>query len=259
MSAPIVFVHGMFMTGSCWEPIAAHFTSLGHRCLTPSWPCRDGEPEALRAAPDPGLRALTLTHVVDHMAAQVEALDEPPILVGHSMGGLIVQLLAQSGLGSRVVAIAPAPPHGVRSFAFSHLKSNSALLWPSSAPVVPSFSWFRYAFANQGSEDEARALYDTYAVPESRLVGRGPLGPEGKLDLTNAKQRMLFLSGSADHIIPAPLVQKVVDRHRAAGVDVSNEVLDGTHLMIRDERWSEVAAHIQRWLDADLPAHASRA
>ena len=66
----------------------------------------------------------------------------------------------------------------------------------------------------------------------------------------------IIFAGNKD---AAPLVQKVVDRHRAAGVDVSNEVLDGTHLMIRDERWSEVAAHIQRWLDADLPAHASRA
>lgn len=248
MRTAIVFVHGMFMTGSCWEPMAAHFTSRGYRCLTPSWPCRAGEPEALRGAPDPGLRELTLSQVVDTMRAQIEALEEPPILVGHSMGGLVVQLLAQAGLGSRIVAVAPAPPLGVRSFAFSHLKSNAALLWPSSAPVNPSFSWFRYAFANRGEEAAARALYAAHAVPESRLLGRGPLGAEGKLDLTGAKQPMLFLAGSHDHIIPAPLVQKVVDRHRAAGVDVSCEVLEGTHLMIRDESWMDVAAAIERWL-----------
>jgi len=248
MTTPIVFVHGMFMTGSCWEPIAAHFSRLGHRCHTPSWPCREGDPEALREAPDPGLRELTLAQVVDHVAAQVEALDEPPILVGHSMGGLVVQLLAQAGLGTGVVAIAPAPPHGVRSFAFSHLRSNAALLWPTKAPIVPSFSWFRYAFANRGAEKDARALYEQHAVPESRLVGRGPLQPEGKLDLTGAKHRMLFLAGRHDHIIPHSLVQKVVDRHRAAGVDASCQILEGTHLMIRDETWRDVVGQMELWL-----------
>ena len=75
MRTAIVFVHGMFMTGSCWEPMAAHFTSRGYRCLTPSWPCRAGEPEALRGAPDPGLRELTPWTYIGAASELVDFID----------------------------------------------------------------------------------------------------------------------------------------------------------------------------------------
>lgn len=171
----ILFIHGMFMTGRSWAPWIERFEARGFRCHAPSWPGHDGAAAELRAAPDPQLATLGLADVVAAVRAVACAL-EAPILVGHSMGGLVVQLLLQQGIGARGVAIAPAPPHGVRSFAWSHLRSNAALFKPGTSPIVPSASWFRYAFANIQTEAEACTLYDQYCVCESRLVGKSSLG-----------------------------------------------------------------------------------
>lgn len=247
--SPILFVHGMFMTGASWRGWKAHFESLGHRCLTPSWPGREGGPAALRATPDGALSSLSLGDVVQAMRSVVETLDEPPILIGHSMGGLVVQLLAQEGLGSRVVAIAPAPPFGVRSFALSHLRSNAAMLAPTNAPIRPTPAWFRYAFAHLVPDDEARALFDRDVVPESRRVGRGPLGKESEIDFGRTTAPMLFLAGEADRIIPAGLVEKVAARYRQADAATRYSAMAGrTHSLVTDARWPEVAARVEAWL-----------
>ncbi len=116
-SKTLVFVHGMFMTPVCWERWISYGEEHCYRCLAPAWPGRDQPVEALRAAhPDPQVGRLTLSAVVTHLARQIRALPEPPALVGHSMGGLIVQLLLQEeGLARAGVAIDSAPPTGVFS------------------------------------------------------------------------------------------------------------------------------------------------
>jgi pimeloyl-ACP methyl ester carboxylesterase len=246
----IVFVHGMFMTGASWQPWVDEFGARGYPCIAESWPGRAGSTAERRAQPNPELSRLTLSQVVARFREIVAALPAPPILVGHSMGGLVVQLLMQEGLGARGVAIASAPPTGVRSFAWSHLRSNAAVLWPSNAPIVPSLGWFRYAFANVQPETEVQAMFERDVVCESRLVGKGPLGPEAKVDFARPDRPLHFIAGGADHIIPPSLVQKTYARYLAAGARVSMETIAGeTHALCSSAGWRGVAARVSAWLE----------
>lgn len=151
-SRSIVFIHGMYMTPLCWEQWVEYYHAKGYKCFAPAWPGREQPVDALRKRhPDPQLGKLTLSNILDHFAKTIQFLDEKPILVGHSMGGLIVQLLLQRDLAAAGVAIDSAPPKGVFSAKWSFIKSN----WPHITPFVPldnpikmTFERFQYTFVN---------------------------------------------------------------------------------------------------------------
>ncbi|OGO47970.1 MAG: hypothetical protein A2W37_13805 [Chloroflexi bacterium RBG_16_63_12] len=151
-SKTIVFIHGMYMTPLCWEQWIGHFQARGYKCLAPAWPGRDKPVATLRKDhPDLQLGQLTFRAVLAHLANILQALDEKPILVGHSMGGLMVQLLLQRALAAAAVAIDSAPPQGVFTTRWSFLKSNWPHinpLAPQSQPIQMSFERFQYTFVN---------------------------------------------------------------------------------------------------------------
>lgn len=253
-TAGIVFIHGMFMTGRSWAPWVDRFTAAGYRCTAPSWPGRDEEPRKARATPDPRLRSLTLAEVVAQFEAVVRAEPSPPALVGHSMGGLVVQMLLARGLGKVGVAIDSAPPFGVRSFAISHLRSNTALLWPSDAPIVPSVHDWKYAFWHTGSDDEVQRAYDAEVVPESRRVGRAPLGPQATIDFAKPRAPLLLVGGELDHIIPASLNRANAARYDKKVAPTEYVEMRGrTHYLCGQPGWEEVADVTQRFVET----HAS--
>ena len=138
----IVFIHGMFMTPLCWEHWIERFQAKGYRCVAPPWPGRDKPIETQRKNyPDPELAKLKLSDIVEHLASAIKGLDEKPALIGHSMGGLVVQLLLQRDLAAGGVAIDPAPPMGVFTTAWSFLRANFPAINPFlvSQPVMMSF------------------------------------------------------------------------------------------------------------------------
>ena len=122
----IVLIHGMWMTPLSWENWINHYTDRGHRVLAPAWPGLDKEPEELRRDPSP-LRGLEITDVVDHYEKIIRGLDRPPIIIGHSFGGLFTQLLLDRGLGSAGVALSTAAPKGVLKLPLSTLRAA----WPA--------------------------------------------------------------------------------------------------------------------------------
>ena len=129
----VVFIHGMFMTPLCWEHWRSRFAARGYTTLAPAWPGRDLSVQELNAKhPDPRLGRLSLTDVVEHFESEINKLDQKPILVGHSMGGLIAQILLHRDLAAAAVAVDPAPPAGVFSLEWSFLKAN----WPMVNPLV---------------------------------------------------------------------------------------------------------------------------
>ena len=133
-SKTIVFIHGMFMTPLCWEQWLTHFQGQGYECLAPAWPGRNQSVETLRKNhPDPQLARLTLRDVVEHLAGVLQKSNRKPILIGHSMGGLMVQLLLQKDLAAAGIAIDSAPPPGVFTTQWSFIKAN----WPAINPLVP--------------------------------------------------------------------------------------------------------------------------
>jgi alpha-beta hydrolase superfamily lysophospholipase len=121
----VVFLHGAFMTPLAWEHWQSWFESRGHRCLAPAWPGHDRKVADLRAAhPDPELARLRLAAIIDHSATEVAALDPKPIVIGHSMGGLVAQLLVNRDMVAAGVAIHSAPPARVFTTSWSYIRSR---------------------------------------------------------------------------------------------------------------------------------------
>jgi pimeloyl-ACP methyl ester carboxylesterase len=253
-SRTIVFVHGMYMTPRCWEHWTAFFEARGYRCVAPAWPGRERPVEALRERhPDPEAGRLTLRDVVSHVAGTVAALGGKPVLVGHSMGGLVVQLLLQRDIAAAGVAIDSAPPQGVFSGAWSFIRANAPHINPlarQSVPIAMSFRHFQYAFVNGLPLEEQRAAYDRYVVPESRRVPAQSLTRLARVDFAKARAPLLLVGGGADHIIPASLNRRNHARYRRSpSVTDYREFPGRTHFIIGQRGWEEVAASVGSWLE----------
>jgi len=249
----IVLIHGMFMNHLCWENWIPRYQARGYKVIAPSWPGRDKPVETLhRNHPDSHLARLRLSDVVESMANVIQALDEKPVIIGHSMGGLVVQLLLQRDLAIAGAAIDPAPPTGVFTTSWSFLKSNLPAINPFllSQPVRMSFPQFQYAFVNTLRLAEQRAAYDRYAVPESRRVPTQSLGPAGKVDFKRPHPPLLITAGEKDHIIPASLVRANFKRYQASASLVELKEFAGrNHFLIGSKGWEEVADYCLGWLE----------
>ena len=248
----IVLIHGMFMNALCWEKWIPYYESKGYKCIAPSWPRRDKPVEELRKAhPDPELAKLKLNHVVDHFADIIKGLDEKPAIIGHSMGGLVVQLLLQRDVAFAGVAIDPAPPAGVFSMEWSFIKSNSPAINPFllGQPVMMTFEHFQYAFANTLHLDEQRIAYDRYLVSESRGVPTSSLGAAGKVDFNRPRRPLLITAGEKDHIIPASLNRSNYKKYRGTFVTDFKEFAGRDHFLIGSRGWEEVADYCLTWLE----------
>src|SRR5581483_7642397 len=166
----ILFIHGAWMTPLCWEKFAGFFDSKGVRWQAPAWPYKDAPIETLRAHPDPNLAGLGITEIVDHYDRIIRGLPEPPVLIGHSFGGLFTQMLLDRGLGAAGIAIDSAPPKGVNPFRPTVFRANLRILATPGGLhkiIQPSFADFQYGFANNMPQPEQRAAFDRYVVPES--------------------------------------------------------------------------------------------
>ncbi len=166
---PVVFIHGLWLLPSSWDRWAAVFEEAGYTALTPGWP---DDPETVAEAnTHPEVFAhKTVGQVADHFADVIGQLDRKPAVIGHSFGGLIAQMIAGRGLSAVTVAVDPAPFRGVLPLPISALRSASPVLGnpANRGRAVPlSYEQFRFAFANAVSEEEAKELYETYAVPAS--------------------------------------------------------------------------------------------
>jgi pimeloyl-ACP methyl ester carboxylesterase len=248
----IVLIHGMFMNHICWEQWIPHLESHGLHVIVPAWPGRSRPVEELRSAhPDRELAKLTLADVTAHMAGLIKGLAEKPAVIGHSMGGLVVQLLLQQDLVAAGIAIDPAPPAGVFTTEWSFIKSNSPAINPLlvNQPALMTFEQFQYAFVNTLPLDEQRAAYDRYVVPESRRVPLSSLGPAGKVDFGRPRRPLLITAGEKDHIIPASLNRANYKKYRGPSVTDFREFAGRDHFLIGSRGWQEIADTCLGWLD----------
>jgi len=251
-SKTIVLIHGMFMNPLCWEKWIPYYEEKGYRCLAPAWPGRDRSVEELNVAhPDPELAKLKLNHIVDHMETFIKSLHERPAIIGHSMGGLVVQLLLQRDLVAAGVAIDPAPPAGVFSTEWSFVKANFPAINPFllNQPVQMTFEHFQYAFVNTLPLDEQRAAYDRYVVPESRGVPTSSLGTAGKVDFGKLRRPLLITAGEKDHIIPASLNRSNYLKYKGPSVRDFKEFPGRDHFLIGSKGWEEIADYSLEWLE----------
>ena len=262
---PLMLIHGAWLSSRSWENFADYFRKRGFAVSAPEWPRKEGDVEELRAEAEE-LKGLGIAEIVDHYEEQIRALDQPPVLVGHSFGGLIVELLLDRGLGRAGVALSPAPPKGILVLPFSSLKAAApALAHPSKwhGIVTLTLDEFTYGFVNTFSPEEAAAAYERYAVPETGQIfyeagfANFHLNPPTEVHFKNAERAPLLIVGAEkDNTVPASLSKKQYEKYERSPAQTEYLEFEGRpHLLMAAEGWDEVAAAIDSWLDGVLEAH----
>jgi pimeloyl-ACP methyl ester carboxylesterase len=248
---PVVFVHGLWLLPSSWDRWAEAFEAAGYTALTPGWP---DDPETVdEANQHPEVFAhKTIKQVADHFDDVIGALDRKPAVIGHSFGGLLAQILAGRGLSAVTVAVDPAPFRGVLPLPISALRAGSPVLQnpANRGRAVPlTYEQFRYSFANAVSEDEAKELYETFAVPAPGAplfqAASANLNPwtEAKVDTKNPERGpMLIISGEKDHTVPWAIANASFKKQQKnEGVTEIVEIPGRGHALTSDSGWREVA------------------
>jgi len=252
----IVLIHGMWMTPLSWEHWINHYADRGHRVLAPAWPGLDKEPEELRRDPSP-LRGIDVTNVVDHYDKIIRALDRPPIIIGHSFGGLVAQLLLDRGLGAAGVALGTAAPKGVLKLPFSTLRSS----WPAlgnpanlkkETPLTPK--QFHWCFTNALSRDESDAVYRRYYIPGSARpffqAGFANFNPNAKTKVNYknpARAPLLLVTGAEDRICPPSVNKSNFKQQRKAPSATDHKEYPGRSHWPGQDGWEEVADYALNW------------
>jgi non-heme chloroperoxidase len=250
-ATPVVFVHGLWLLPSSWEPWAALFEESGYIAVTPGWP---GDPETVEEArKHPEVFAgKGIGEIADYEEAIIRRLDRKPVVIGHSFGGLLTMILAGRGLAACSVAISPAPFRGVLPLPISALRTASVALrnpanWNRAVPL--SYDQFRYSFANVVSEDEAKQLYESYSVagPGEPLfqAASANFNPwsEAKVNSKNPERGpMLIISAETDHTVPWAIANASYKRQKKnKGVTEIVKMPGRGHALTIDAGWRQVA------------------
>jgi len=248
---PVVFIHGLWLLPSSWDRWGDLFESAGYSAIKPGWP---DDPESVadaRAHPEV-FAGKSVGQVADHVSAIVKELKKKPAVVGHSFGGLLAQIVAGRGLAAVTVAIDPAPFRGVLPLPFSALKAASPVLSnPANRnKAVPlTYEQFRFAFANAVGEEEARRIYEAFAVaaPGEPLfqAAVANLNPwtEVKVDTANPDRGpLLIIEGEKDNTVPWAIANASYKRQkRNPGVTEIKKIAGRGHSLVIDDGWKEVA------------------
>ena len=207
----IVLIHGLWLTSLSWENWIERFSSRGYQVLAPEWPGMDADIEELRKDTS-AFENLGIEEIVDSYEAIIRDLDTPPIIMGHSFGGLFAQLLAYRGLGEAVVAIDAVAPAGVLDLPFSTLKASAPVLANplniGEATMLTPHQ-FHYAFTNTLPENASQELYDRYAIPcANRVLFEGSFenivpNAATRIDAAADRPPLLLIAGGEDHLVPA--------------------------------------------------------
>lgn len=246
----IIFIHGMFQNPKSWDKWNTLFTAAGYHCQAPAWPLHEGEPASLRANPPTSLGDLSLNTVV----AEIEraALStENPILIGHSVGGLIVQLLLNRGIGAAGVAINSVAPNAMLDLHWSFVKNSATIANPlkGNEPVYMDARTFHDAFANTLSEAAAAQAFETYATHDSRNVLRDCMMSDGHVDLDKPHAPLLMIAGEKDQIIPASLNEKNFKAYSdKPSITTFKQFANRSHYICGEPGWEEVANYTKTWL-----------
>jgi pimeloyl-ACP methyl ester carboxylesterase len=262
----IVLIHGLWVTPLSWEHRIERYSAKGYQVLAPAWPRMDRPIEELRTNPDL-VAELGIEEIVDHYAEIIGALDAPPIIMGHSFGGTLTQLLLDRGCGAVGVAIDSAPTEGVRVSPLSQIKSLfPALKDPRNRHKAFGFTpeEFHYAFTNTLSDEESRKVYDRYYIPApgnwiwayGLIANFKPGHQETWVNYKNPNRApLLFVGGSEDHIMP-PSVNKSNAKHYKGDTITEYHEFEGRdHWTCGAEGWEAVADFALEW----ALAHASGA
>ncbi|MEE4025347.1 alpha/beta hydrolase [Gordonia sp. PKS22-38] len=255
----VVLVHGLWMTPRSWENWVAYYESKKLRVLTPAYPGFEVEVEALRADPQV-IADATVDDTVDHLAGIIDELPSPPIIIGHSFGGTLTQLLVDRGLGAAAVVVDSAPTEGVLVNPPSQLKSLFPILKnPGNRHKAAGFTAeeFHYSFTNTLTAEESLAVYERYAIPAPGswvwrygvFANLTPRHLETAVDYSrDDRAPLLFIAGGADHIMPPSVNKSNARKYRKSkAVTDYHEFPGRSHWTCAEPGWEQVADYALDW------------
>ncbi len=250
---PVVFVHGTWLHALSWESWTERFAGRGYPTLAPGWPGEAATAEEVRRSPAE-LGGLGLEELTEHYAGIVRSFAVPPVIVGHSVGGLIAQHLIGAGLGRAAVALAATPVNEVALPAPPVMPEAAAR---ADAVVPLSAEEFHKALANTVSAEESDRLHERYAIPAPRRLladlgcAGGPRSPLAEADPGNTgRGPLLLVSGQEDRLVPDAVTRAVYRQYGdSTAVTDLKQYADGAHSLVIDHGWRQVADHVLGWLD----------
>lgn len=259
MKRKIVFIHGLWLTSRSWENFEQYFTDKGYDVVAPEWPRKQGDVDEIRRSADT-VAGLGITEIADHYDQIVRGLESPPIIIGHSFGGLMTMILLDRGLGAAGVAMDPAPPKGILNLPLRQLKSSApALLHPATrnGVVALNLEQFTYGFVNTFTRDDARTAYERYAVPdtgrplfEAAFANFNPNAPS-KVDYSRDRAPLLITAGEKDNTVPASVSRSIYKKQRRSPARTDLIEFEGQpHLLMAGPGWEKVAAGVHGWLES---------
>lgn len=253
----IVLIHGLWLTALSWEHWVEHYRARGYRVIARSWPGMEGDIDAFRRDPS-AITELGVTEVVEHYERIVRELDKPPIIIGHSFGGLITEILLDRGLGAAGVALDPAPVKGIFVLPFASLKSALPGLknpFEQHRAVALTLEQFHYGFTNHLSEEESAPIYERYAVPgpnhvlfQASLANFNPHAATTVNFHNDNRAPLLLVGGGRDHTVPASVTKANYELFRKSrAVTEYKEYPERTHWTIGQDGWESVADFALGW------------
>ncbi|MFK7770997.1 MAG: alpha/beta hydrolase [Saprospiraceae bacterium] len=252
----IVFIHGLWMHNSSWQKWMDFFNEQGYTTLNPGWPGDAKTVAECRANPTP-IANRGVTEIVENYAKIIATLPEPPIVIGHSFGGLIAQILLGRNLASGCIALDPAPVKGVWQLPFSVLKASFSILsnpFNFKKAYSLSFKEFSYGFANALPEKEAKELYDRYTIPAPcrplfQAATATFAGSETKVNTENTKRGPLLITGGKKDNQAPPILGKASLKKYNSSVVSDFKLFEGRgHSLVIDNGWKEIADYSLTWL-----------
>jgi alpha-beta hydrolase superfamily lysophospholipase len=258
MTRPVVFIHGLWLHATSWQPWIELFASAGYRPVAPGWPHEAATVAEARENPD-AVANLSIDEVTDHYAGIIAGLDEPPVIIGHSFGGLFAEKLLGQGHGAGAVAIDPAQIKGVLPLPLAQLRAGlPALGNPANLhrSVTLTKKEFRFGFGNAVSEEESDELFERWTIPSparplfQAAAANFVMHAQAAVDTANADRGpLLLISGTADHTVPDVVTRSTFKQYRDSTAVTELKQFEGRgHSLTIDSGWRDVAEAILEWL-----------
>lgn len=246
----VLFITGAWMHISSWNKFRSAFEAAGYKTLAPAWPYLESKPTELRANPGTGLGTLTFRKIVDHYAAIIGELEEQPVIIGHSMGGLITQLLLDRGLGVAGIAMDPGPIAGVLPGPVSLLAALPPIFKGPNATHTISRKGFARSFANTLSAQEQKAAYDDYVVPTPTNIFYQAAAMIGtRVNPRARKQPLLVIEAEQDRTVTPYLARAAYNIQKQSPARTDFKLFPSrSHFIAGEKGWEEVAAYALDWL-----------
>lgn len=250
----IVFITGAFVSPSCWEKWIVFFEDQGYKTVAPPWPYKNESAETLRNQhPDSKIALLRLSTLLDYYVEIIEKLPEKPILIGHSYGGLLTQLLVQKELAFAGICIHSVSPKGIFKAKFTFYKAiwkSLGLFTSTNKTYLMTFKEWQTTFTNGMPFEQQKDSYERLAIPESKSALRDIFAKAAHINFKKRHEPLLFLSGSNDTFVTAPLNYSNFKRYtNIHSITCYKEFQDRNHFVLGQSNWQEVAGFIVKWLE----------